>query len=626
MEQLNLSNQDNTKSTAKAMRPTASTIVTPPEIADKYTLIRELGHGAQGYVYEAIRRSNNLKVAIKQLRIDSVQTWKSYDLFQRESEVLASLNVEGVAKLYESMTFLDIPHPAAYIVQEFIDGRSIDTMLKAGARLSHTRILEIGVKLIELLQNLHTHNPPVVHRDIKPSNVMLSAKSDGSFDLYLIDFGAVANPQLQSGGSTVAGTYGYMAPEQLMGKPSPASDIYALAAMLASLLSGVEPADMQIADFRLVIEPHLQMLPNCVVATLRQMLAPNAANRLVDYKILKERFELYASNRFEAADSDSIQSSDLSVELAKVKSFGQPGNIELWCLLPENTPRDIESFEHLFQPTSIIDEYDSIITKLAKSNKLLNLNIILIFSFGLLLLFSYFFVKFDYDVPPALCTTIIIGAILGLSLWGISSTQSISTEFQYGAGYSPASNAKSFKKQKNITFNVIRDLLMNGQKAIATIVSVEYQPLNTGLIETYQKTVIPRKNLAIKQNGSSDRYRHSYSTTSLDDSGMSIKRSASETVITMDAITKDFFYFHGLPSYKIRYKFNPVDDSNPDDLFHEIIVHHNPANSLKPGDVLPILYKVDPNDSSKVSSMPFPLPAINISSCREIVADNETQY
>ena len=108
------------------------------------------------------------------------------------------------------------------------------------------------------------------------------------YRVWLIDFGAVANPQVKDGGSTVAGTYGYMAPEQLMGQPKPASDLYSMAVMAFYMLTGVPPEAIEVQDFRLLIDPHLQNLPFPVTVLLRQMLEPHIDQRLTDTnKILR---------------------------------------------------------------------------------------------------------------------------------------------------------------------------------------------------------------------------------------------------------------------------------------------------------------------------------------------------
>src|SRR4029078_10932665 len=87
------------------------------------------------------------------------------------------------------------------------------------------------------LEYLHGRAPPIVHRDIKPSNVIM--RSDGSF--AFIDFGSVRDRMKPEGGSTVVGTFGYMAPEQFQGRAMPTSDIYALGATALAMLTGEEP-------------------------------------------------------------------------------------------------------------------------------------------------------------------------------------------------------------------------------------------------------------------------------------------------------------------------------------------------------------------------------------------------
>lgn len=87
--------------------PEASVCETPLILADQYRFTRMLGHGTQAKVYEAERLSDGQKVAIKALQIHSVQSWKTYELFRRESDVLSGLNVQGVAKFYASFEALE---------------------------------------------------------------------------------------------------------------------------------------------------------------------------------------------------------------------------------------------------------------------------------------------------------------------------------------------------------------------------------------------------------------------------------------------------------------------------------------------------------------------------------------
>jgi serine/threonine protein kinase len=226
-------------------------------MANRYMYMRKLGKGSQGQVWLAQRNSDNELVAIKQLNIHSVTTWKMYELFKREANILENLNIQGVVPFYEYVEDLQAQPPFVCIVQKFIDGQTLAEMLKSKHRFETETIYDIITQILKILEKLHTHHPPVIHRDIKPSNLMLTATNDHRYTVTLLDFGAVANPQVQNGGSTVAGTFGYMPPEQLMGQAQPASDIYALAAVAVELLSGTSPADIPACDFKLVIEPYL---------------------------------------------------------------------------------------------------------------------------------------------------------------------------------------------------------------------------------------------------------------------------------------------------------------------------------------------------------------------------------
>lgn len=241
--------------------------------------------------------------------------------------------------------------PAAYIVQEYIDGRSLDAMLRGGYRFSINQVFDIAKKLIAILEALHHHDPVVIHRDIKPSNILMKPNSDGSFEVYLIDFGAVANPKVQGGGSTIAGTYGYMPPEQLTGNPSPASDIYALGATLVRILSGVELSEMQVLQFRLMIDPHLRGVPRPVVRVLHKMLEPVMDQRLCDYGMLGKLFELFSKGEYDVlqrpefvfefgtARGEYRSMKAWNTALKSVTSYGESKNVDLWLRLSEETPR-----------------------------------------------------------------------------------------------------------------------------------------------------------------------------------------------------------------------------------------------------------------------------------------------
>ena len=314
---------------------------TPQSLQKDYHFVEQIGKGAQGKIFRAIRLKDNQVLAVKQLRIDSIKNWKEYELFHREAEVLASLNIPGVAKFYDAIDCLEDKPPCSYIIQEFIPGASLQKMLNDGHRFTVNDVYDILIQTLQILNKLHTHNPPVIHRDIKPSNLMISPDKDNHFIVTLIDFGAVANPKVQSGGSTVAGTYGHMPPEQLTGNPVPASDVYAVAVLAVQLFSGKNPADIPTKDFRLIFEPDMQDKPHELVTTLRKMLEPRVEKRFANIPEILKDFKNYKENIFKTdnrktAPADVNNDQDYNNKLLKLKYIGENGCIDLWQQLPDD--------------------------------------------------------------------------------------------------------------------------------------------------------------------------------------------------------------------------------------------------------------------------------------------------
>ena len=236
-----------------------------------------LGEGSQGRTWLATEIATNRDVAIKELRY--IEDFKQLELFEREAEVLKSLDVPFVPKLYECVMPEGGTH-TCYLVQEFIPHPSLSEVLKDRGAMDESTVLCIMASVAQILYALENHyTPPIIHRDIKPSNILYS----DSGDVWLIDFGAVANPQKAPGGSTIAGTFGYMAPEQLQGMAGIEADYYALGATALHLLTGVSPATMESKTFALQFDDVIaQKAPETSTACrelLHILLAPRAQER-----------------------------------------------------------------------------------------------------------------------------------------------------------------------------------------------------------------------------------------------------------------------------------------------------------------------------------------------------------
>lgn len=167
-------------------------------------------------------------------------------------------------------------HRELMLVQEFVEGKTLGQE-RLERRYSARDVLEMLDELLGVLEYLHGLSPPVIHRDLKPENVMRRA-ADGA--LVLLDFGAVRDHLRNQtlGGSTVAGTFGYMAPEQFAGMATPATDLYGLGALALSLLARQEP--------KTLLDPHGGLswetkvnAPAEVKQLLRGLLAPSPTDR-----------------------------------------------------------------------------------------------------------------------------------------------------------------------------------------------------------------------------------------------------------------------------------------------------------------------------------------------------------
>ena len=564
--------QSSTKSNAKSALPAGPQYLLIPELSEKYTPISVLGRGAQGTVFLAQSNETGRKVAIKQLAIDSVSAWKTYDLFHREVDTLSKLDIPGIARFYEAAEHLSGNHPGACIVQEYIEGRTLAEMMKSGHCFSLSRIFDLALQIITILEKLHHHDPPIIHRDIKPSNLILTPTQNG-YDVTLIDFGAVANPQIQSGGSTVAGTFGFMPPEQLTGNPGPESDIYALGVLLVSLISGVAPVDMQIKDFRLIIDPLLENVPPQVVPVLRNMTDPLVQNRLTDYTKLKEIFTSFAHDIYDIPSLlpvAQLSEDEFEDKLAKVDYFGQPNNIELWQQLSEKVPRRI--------PPSYVELTNKGRT-LPAPRPPVKLRKFIASPMG---------VTVCIIAAPALILSMFIGFLvfpIWLNLLFIALTLAYIILF---------ANCKSvFSKRKivldaynkrNQAFPFLRDqyieLLRYGRRSMATVVSIQQRELPPGSFEYFQTQ---------------------YHKIALEP-----------------------------PAFEIKYKFNPPDDDNPNDLFRTYTA--SCPQKIQVGDPLPILYLIkDPQTPpqnntpipKQVIAMPFPFPFKDYSALDRIVSSKE---
>src|SRR3954469_3912749 len=244
-----------------------------PLIGGRYRLGPRYGKGSQGEIHIArddkAKGSDDREVIVK--RLTPRGTWKSFELFEREAKVLSQLRHAGVPRY---LATIEEPSGTFNLVMQRAPGDSLRD-LAAKRRFSEVELRDVLVRTLEILDYLHTRSPVVVHRDIKPSNIIRAP--DGK--IALVDFGGVLDAAREKGGSTMVGTFGYMAPEQLHGQALPATDLYALGATIVALAGGIEPEDVPRKGLRMDLDRHLPALDPGFRAALSAMTDPDPDKR-----------------------------------------------------------------------------------------------------------------------------------------------------------------------------------------------------------------------------------------------------------------------------------------------------------------------------------------------------------
>lgn len=273
-----------------------SKIQTPQILASEFKYIKLLGEGANGKTWLAENILSGQKVAIKSLKLSQAENNKSFDLFKREAELLASVHIQGVPQFHKSIITPD--GNDCYIVQEFVSVPSIQDYLQKEVKenglkepkriFTEKEVIALLKPLCKILFALHKmYTPPIVHRDIKPSNIMCEMPinaQNAKLKPWLIDFGAVANPQNKSSHSTIAGTYGYMPPEQMLGDCSVQCDYYALGATALHMLTGIPPYEIESDVYKLkyneTLEQYAPQTSKQMRKFLGNLLEPDTSKRI----------------------------------------------------------------------------------------------------------------------------------------------------------------------------------------------------------------------------------------------------------------------------------------------------------------------------------------------------------
>ena len=211
-------------------------------IGKRYRLEKALATGGFGIVYRATDIRDGKAVAIKEMiAADPKEFTLRQTFFRREAEILKQLQqVPIVPRIYDLLE----EGQTAYLALEFIPGDNLLSILEKpeGKPFPISVVATWGARICEVLTYMHQQSPALIHRDLKPENIMLLP--DGA-TIRLIDFGTAREMgrgvRERGVAKTKVYTEGYAPPEQVLGKPEPRSDLFALAGTLYQLATGEAP-------------------------------------------------------------------------------------------------------------------------------------------------------------------------------------------------------------------------------------------------------------------------------------------------------------------------------------------------------------------------------------------------
>ncbi|MDR3555347.1 MAG: protein kinase [Syntrophobacteraceae bacterium] len=201
----------------------------------RYEILKEIGKGSMGVVYQARDPHIDRLVALKVLRPDRVSSEEFMKRFMKEAKAIGRLSHPNIVAVYD----IGEDRGTAYIAEEYLEGLPLDLTMEKG-RLSTQDIVAIGISVAETLD--YAHRKGIVHRDVKPSNIIVLPDKHIKLTDFSIAHIEDSESTVQTQAGEILGTPAYMSPEQVLGQAVDGrTDIFSLGVVLYELATGERP-------------------------------------------------------------------------------------------------------------------------------------------------------------------------------------------------------------------------------------------------------------------------------------------------------------------------------------------------------------------------------------------------
>jgi serine/threonine-protein kinase len=258
--------------TGSGNTPTGIQLAPGTLLVDRYKITKRIGGGGMGSVYlaEDLNLANRpvaVKEMIEMFADESART-KAIEDFKREAELLARLDHPSIPTIYQY--FFDSNRGRYYLVMKYIDGGDLAARQRAsGGKVDELTVAKWAMDTADVLDYIHSQNPPIIYRDLKPANLMIDARTNR---VMLVDFGIARFVAPTQKGVTAIGTMGYAPPELFAGNVEARSDIYSLGATMFHLLTGQDPQDNPLLIFDFAKNPKPRQINPAITPEMEDLI------------------------------------------------------------------------------------------------------------------------------------------------------------------------------------------------------------------------------------------------------------------------------------------------------------------------------------------------------------------